>query len=135
MPGPNYVLDKGFICTGSTAYAFGEVLVQGSTNTSCARASATNQLALGVAQEIIDVGKVTTGKATINVRLLGITRVIASAAISRGARVGTTATARAVAVTKAATGVQLAESFGIALSPASANGDMIDVLLTPGGQF
>jgi len=132
--GPNYVLDKGFLTSGSTAFAFGEVVVQ-TGNKTIARATSAGSLCLGVCQENLDATKVTTGKAAVDVRILGITRVIAGAAISRGARVTNNTSARAVAVTKAAAGAQPAETFGIALTPASANGDEIDVLLTPGATF
>jgi hypothetical protein len=136
MPGPDHVLDKGFTVTGSAAYAFGEAIVQGSTNTSCARASVANSLVLGVCQEnLLDTVKVSTGKPVVDVRILGITRCIAGAAVARGARVTNDANARAVSQARAAAGAQPANVFGIALSPASANGDFIDVLLTPGATF
>jgi hypothetical protein len=135
MPGPDHILDKGFTTTGSTAYAFGEAIVQGSTNTSCARASVANSLVLGVCQENLDATKVTTGKAAANVRILGITRVIAGGAVARGARVANDVNARGVAQARAVAGAQPANVFGVALSPASQAGDTFDVLLTPGATF
>jgi hypothetical protein len=135
MPGPNFVLDKGFTATGSTAYAFGECIVQGSTNTSCARATSAASLLLGICQETLDATKLATGMATINIRLLGISRVIAGGAIARGARVKNDANAHAVSASQTAGGSQPVNVFGIALSPASASGDFIDVLLTPGATY
>jgi len=136
MPGPNYGLDKGFTVTGSAAYAFGECVVQGSTNTSCARATTAGSLVLGVCQEnLLDTTKVTTGKPVVAVRILGITRCIAGGAIARGAKLQNDVNARAVALAQTAGGTAPKPVFGIALSPASANGDMIDVLLTPGAMF
>jgi hypothetical protein len=135
MPGPDHILDKGFVCTGSAAYAFGEAVVQGSTNTSCARATSAGSLVLGVCQENVDAVKVTTGKASAGVRILGITRCIAGGAVARGARVTNDTNARAVAVTRAAAGAQPANVFGVALSPASQAGDTFDVLLTPANTF
>ncbi len=73
----------------------------------------------------------------INVRLNGIARVAASAAVTAGAFVGTSgATAGQVAsVTKAGAGAQPASVLGMALTSAANAGDRILVLLTPGGMF
>ena len=135
--GPNYVLDKGFLAEGSAAYTFGEILIQGTANQACARATvvaATNNF-LGVCQDTIDATKVTTGKAQVDVRLLGIARVIAGGTITKGARVTNDALARATAVTRAGAGVQPAHVLGIALTATTTVGEHIDVLLTPGGTY
>jgi hypothetical protein len=135
MPGPDHILDKGFITTGSTAYALGECVVQGSTNTSCARATTANSTILGVCQENLDVVKVNTGKAAVSIRILGISRCLAGGAIARGARVANDTNARVVTKAQTAGGTAPTPVVGIALSPASQAGDFIDVLLTPGGTF
>jgi hypothetical protein len=133
--GPNFVLDKGFRTTGSTAFAFGEPVVLTGDGTTIARATVAGSMVIGVVQEDIDAPRVLTGKAIINIRMLGISRVIAAGTIALGARVANDASARAVAVTRAAAGAQPAHVFGVALTPAAAAGDHIDVLLTPGDTY
>jgi hypothetical protein len=142
MPGPDHILDKGALATGATAYTFGELLVLAAGSTlqpfQVARATASAALQIiGVCQENLEVAKLTTGKAYINVRILGISRVIAGAAITAGAMVGPSASqaARAAGVTRAIAGAQPAPVFGVALNAAAANGDYIDVLLTPYNAF
>lgn len=125
--GPNYVLDKGFVSTGASAYAFGEAVVLNGDGTKCARATSAGAQVLGVCQEVLDATRVATGKAVIDIRLLGITRCIAGAAVSVGQKVTNDTSCRAVAGGGAGT-----PSFGIALTAATAAGQMIDVLLTPG---
>jgi hypothetical protein len=133
--GPNFVLDKGFRATGSTAYAFGEPVVLTGDGQSIARAGAAATNVIGVCQEDLEVAKLNTGKAILDVRVLGISRVIAGAAIARDARVAVDATCRAVTQARAAAGAQPAAVFGIALTAAAAAGDHIDVLLTPGATW
>ncbi len=123
MAGPTQVLDKGFTAGEAiNQYHFvkevaGEVLNECDTQ---------GELALGVAQEEISAGDATNSRVA-NVRLLGISRVIAGAAISIFTEVTVGADARAEAAT---TGDRVA---GIALQAAAADGDHIDVLLTPAG--
>jgi hypothetical protein len=133
--GPNFVLDKGFRATGSTAYAFGEPVVLTGDGTTMARAGAGAANVVGINYENCDVDRVLTGKAILDVRVLGIARVLAGAAIARDARLGVDATCRAVTVARAAAGAQPAPIFGIALTAATAAGDQIDVLLTPGATY
>jgi hypothetical protein len=122
----NYVLSKGFTVPVGQTVTFGICAVQGAGNQVAQTAGAAAQV-LGVYQETLDAAKVATGKATVGVQILGIARVVAGAAVSRGAKVTTDASGRAVAGGAAGT-----NSFGIAWSPASALGDIIEVLLTPG---
>jgi hypothetical protein len=142
VPGQDHILDKGALATGATAYTFGEVLVLAAGSTlspfQVARATAAAGLqVIGICQENLEVAKLTTGKAIINVRIMGISRVLAGGVIAAGAIVGTHATqaARAAAVTRAAAGAQPAATFGVALTASAANGDYIDVLLTPYATF
>lgn len=128
--GPNYVLDKGFVATGSTAYALGELVNLTGDGTKVVRATGAGSLCIGVCYENCDATRVLTGKVVLEVRLLGIARVLVGAAVAVGARVGNDATARAVTV---APGVGVnAPFFGVALTAASAAGQFIDVLMTPG---
>jgi hypothetical protein len=128
--GPNYVLDKGFVATGVTAYAQGECVTLSGDGTKCARSGAGN-LVIGICQENVDATRVTTGKAVVDIRLLGISRVLTGAAVAVGARVGADATSRAITVAPAA-GAN-ASYFGVALTASTGAGQFIDVLLVPGG--
>ena len=133
--GPNYVLSKGFVATGSAAYAPGELVVASGDGTECARATSANANVLGVCMEKVDADKVTTGKVVVGVDLMGISRVLAGDAVSVGDFLTNDTTARAVSKTKAAAGAQPGPVFGKALTAATAAGQYIDVLLIPGGQF
>jgi hypothetical protein len=149
--GPNYVLDKGFYVDPATVnqQAFVAAAIsgvsQGSTNTlgdtvltaSTAQAGgAVNSPFIGVYQETLDAAKIATGKATVQVRILGISRAISNgaAALVPGDRViiETAATGR---FTKAAA-VAGTPVVGIAMTPAAASaGAVFDLLLTPGAQI
>jgi hypothetical protein len=133
--GPNFVLDKGFLATGATAYAFGEPVVLTGDGTSIARAGAGATNVIGICQEDLELAKLTTGKAILDTRVLGISRVLCGAAVARDARLAVDATCRAVAVTRAIAGAQPAAVFGIALTAATTAGDFVDVLLTPGATW
>ena len=129
----NFVLDKGYAAASNYASsdAAGVVafrFVRLTAAQTIDRCSAITQVPIGVVMESVDQAKVATGKAVVDVRVLGIARVTASAAIAIGAEVSTTADGRAVT---AATTSRVA---GIALQAAGAAGDQIDVLLTPAGR-
>jgi hypothetical protein len=125
--GPNYVLDKGLVSTGAVAYALGELVVPSGDGTKSARATSAGALVVFVNMENCDAWRVQTGKAVLGTRILGIARVLAGAAVAVGAKLTNDTTARAVAGGAAGT-----PSFGIALTAATAAGQYIDVLLTPG---
>jgi hypothetical protein len=134
--GPNYGLDKGFLVEGSSAVAFGEIAVPGTGEQAVGRATSAGAATFqGVFQESVDVGDVLTGKVFANVRVTGITRVIAGAAVTKGARVTNDTSARAVAATQTAAGAQPKAVLGIAQTAATAAGQHIDVLLTPGATY
>jgi hypothetical protein len=134
--GPNYVLAKGFLAQGSTAYGAGDLVIAGSVEQSVARAtSASTLVPLGVCGEDIDVAKVLTGKAFINVNLLGIARVKCGAAVTKNSRITNDTSARGVAITRAAAGAQPQPCFGIALTATSNANEFFDMLITPGGTF
>lgn len=137
MPGPNFVLDKGFLVNSNqTALAFGEIVVADSTGTAINRAlTAQSTGILGVAQEAIDQVKVSTGKAVADVRLLGIAKVIANGAISVGQPVTNDVNARAVAAVQTTAGQQPKQILGFAMSAAVSPGDWINVMLTPGSVY
>lgn len=144
MAGSNYVLDKGFAvlstynssaAAGVTAYRVVKVastgLIDLATN---ATATSGN---IGVVQEAVDAAKVATGKAVVDVRLLGISKVVVQTATSLaiGAKVMCGSAGGAIVAATAAS-----EVLGIIVgSNASAGtiaaGDIVDVLLTPKVQF
>jgi hypothetical protein len=133
--GPNYVLDKGFLVDASAVSAdfktarLVKYLASDTTGKTVTSFTAANVDAVGVLMETLDAAKVSTGKATVAVRMLGIARIEASAAIALGARVAATANGRI------ATGASTNPTVGIAMSTAAASGDHVDVLLTPGANF
>lgn len=124
--GPNYVLDKGFLVESNQTLNQFELVKLGTTNTSIQRCNTAGELVLGVCQEPTDPTKVSTGKVTVDVRILGISRCLAGGAITRFTPVTVDVNGRVVAAGAAGT-----RACGIALTPASANGDQVDVLLTP----
>lgn len=126
--GPNYVLDKGFLAKdGAVAYKAGEVVAQTADGIGIIRATTADApRTVGIVQENIDANKVGTGKAVLGVRLLGISRAIAGGAIAVGDPLTNDTSARVVKQTTAG-----GPAFAKALTPATAAGDMIDVLLTP----
>lgn len=127
--GANYGLNKGFLAGGSTAYAFGEIVVPDTAEQSCKRATTASAAGLlGVCQEDLDTVRLATGKAVIGVALEGIARVLTGAAVAKDAKVTNDATARAIVQAGAAG----SPTFGIALTAATGAGQFIDVLLTPG---
>lgn len=145
--GQNYVLDKGYLATGATAYATGEIAKAtagsgafASTLNTVARATTatTNATAaelLVVVMEDLDTVRLGTGKAFINCAILGLARVQVGASVTAGSYVTNDATARAVPVTKATAGAIPTQCLGIAMTGNTTVGGFIDVLLTPGASF
>jgi hypothetical protein len=143
--GPNYVLDKGHLATGSTAYTFGEIVVpianpnstESSVANACVRATSAGHLGpvQYVVQEDLDTVKLATGKAIVDCRMMGIARVLTGAAVNKLTKVTNDGTARAITQAQTAGGSQPVVILGIALTDASAAGQYIDVLLTPGVTF
>jgi len=128
MAGPNFIgLDKGFLATGgSQAYLYGECVTLTAADT-VARNTVADVVNLGICQENLDAAKTNTGKAVVNVRIMGISRAIAGAAIVVNAKLTNDTSARVVTQAGAAGTAVL----GIALEPAASAGDWIAVLLTP----
>jgi hypothetical protein len=135
--GPNYVLSKGFLAEGSAAYDKGEIVVMGTAEQAVGRAttSAATNAFVGVVMDTLDVTKVTTGKAQVSIAIMGIARVKAGAAITKGAKLTNDTSARAVTVTRAAAGAQPQNIIGIAQTSCSNANEHVDVLLTPGGSY
>jgi hypothetical protein len=125
MAGPNYVLDKGY-AVGGAVRQFRFVTLGGSEVVS--EAAAAGAQSLGVCQEEVSADDATRGR-IVDVRLLGISRCIAGAAITIGAPVRVDNQGRVTALA-ATTANQ--NQVGIALQAATAAGDHVDVFLTPG---
>lgn len=115
----NPLLIKSFPANGDLSSSQYKVVELGSSGVSAT--NATTDVPVGVLQN-----KPTTGLAA-DVMMLGISRCIAVAAITKGVKVSCTAAGK---VQTAATGQHI---VGIALEAASADGDIIPVLLTLGG--
>lgn len=136
--GANYGLDKGYktaTALGSAASGpdvatsydyFVAVVPSGTDGTTVTLATSAGSDVLGVAQERVLVANI--NKQVVDIRLYGITKMLAGGTVAYGDQVQNDTTGRAV--TSAAPGDRV---VGRALS-GGAVGDVIDVLLTPGGQ-
>jgi hypothetical protein len=139
MAGANYVLDKGYVVlatynssAAAGALAYRCVTAAAATNKIDLQATATNRVT-GILQESVDAAKIATGKVVADVRLLGISKV-------RVAATPGTIVIGSIVAASTAGGVKLGVStnipVGIVVGPNTigtpADGDLIDVLLTPG---
>jgi hypothetical protein len=129
MAGANFVLDKGYVHEGVAAVTAFRFVKAGAGDQSVAAADTAGALVLGVVQEDVDAAKVATGKAVVDVRLLGISKVVAGAAVTLWSEVASDNVGRAI---NAATATH--RVVGRALQSAGAAGDIIDVLLVPCGR-
>ena len=82
--GPNYLLDKGMLALGTTAYQYGELVVPGAAEQSIQRATTADAPLVFICQEDCDVTRVSTGKAILGTRFFGLGRVIVGAAVAKG---------------------------------------------------
>jgi hypothetical protein len=129
--GANYGLDKGFkvLSTYNSSAAAGVLpyrVVKIAAGDTIDLQTASNSRSLGVVQEAVDAAKVATGKVVADVRLQGISKCVAGAAITQGAEVMATAAGKVITAVTAANIV-----FGRALSGADADGDYVDIELAP----
>jgi hypothetical protein len=122
--GPNFVLDKGYQAT--TAITQFRAVTQ-VADTGVKQTDAAAAVVLGVAQENISAADATSGRIA-DIRMMGITRAIngTAGALARSTLVATDNTGRVVAATTGQAAV------GLTLSAATAQGDQVDLLLTPG---
>lgn len=125
MPGADFVLDKGFLA--QSALSKFRAVKFGTVDESVTAMTAITELPVGVVQHVVAAADVS--KQVADVRILGITKLEAGVAITRGNAVGAGADGRAAAAGAAGT-----RMLGVALSSAANAGDIIDVLLTPGAQ-
>lgn len=134
--GANFVLDKGItaLSTYNSSAAAGVVkfkLVKWATGGTFDLNVASNTRSIGVVQESVDAAKVATGKATCDVRLMGITTVTCTTAAS--------VVLGSVVMSSTTGGVLLAATTGnipvgvvVGITGTLADGDLIQVLLCPG---
>ena len=125
MPGPNYVLDKGYVIDAASNIFKAQKMQ--STKEHVTECTTLNDATIGILQETVSATD--AGKRVASVRIEGISRCIASAAISIGQGVRATTAGKMVALA-ATTAKQ--NQVGIAQTAAAADGDHFDVLLTPG---
>jgi hypothetical protein len=123
---PQFVHDEPLIVDAAAAIFTAQKL--GTVLQHCTITGAASDTVFGILQETVSAADVTLGRACA-VRVIGVSRCIASAAIAIGARVVPT-TAGKLVTAPGATANQ--NQVGIAMSAAAADGDHFDVLLTPG---
>lgn len=134
--GSNMVLDKGFIAlsTYNSSNANGVVknkLVKFATGGTVDLNVASNTRSIGVVQDSVEQVKVATGKAPVNVRMMGITAVTCTTAAS--------VVLGSVVMSSTTGGVLLAATTGnipigivVGITGTLADGDTVQVLLCPG---
>lgn len=104
-----------------TKYEF--VTIAGQSDGECADCSSAGEIAIGVAQQAAAAGQ------AVRVCVLGVTKVNAGAAVTKGDTLQTDATARAIAATTAD------EVLGVAVEAAAAAGDVITAIIGYAGIF
>lgn len=130
MPGPNFVLDKGFQPTAAVPQ-FTAVVAVTANKEQCAPATVLGSRILGICQENITTANAAVGRVA-DIRLMGISRCIAGAVLAVDTPVRVDASGRVVSLA-ATTANQ--NQVGITRTASTAIGDHIDVQLTPGVQI
>ncbi len=135
MAGASYVLDKGYkvLSTYNSSAAAGVTpyrCVKTATGQTIDLNATAATLSLGVVQEAVDAAKVATGKVVADVRMLGITKVFVTTAASLviGSKVMAGTGGGVLLATSTNFVVGIVVGFGGTL----ADGDIVDILLTPG---
>jgi hypothetical protein len=126
MSGPNYVLDKGYnLSNGGAAQSIYRWMKFAADENKVTEVTAVTDKPIGVCQQRVDAADSATGNVQVDVRLFGITKVEAAAAVALMDFVAPSANGRA----QTAVATQFAQ--GIALQAATAAGQWIDVMLLP----
>lgn len=125
--GPNFVLDKGYLAQGTAAYTYGMPVTFGSVTQSVAQITVADSYVVGICQENIDATRVTTGKAVISVRMMGIARAIVGAAVAKGDPLTVDATGRFIKQTTAG-----GKFYAVAMDAQSTVGGLVEVTLIDG---
>lgn len=128
MPGPNFILDKGYQPTGAVRKF--RVVTRSTTNKEqCAEATVLGAQPLGVCQEEISAADATKGRVA-DIRVAGASRCIAGAVMATlDIPVRVDAQGRVVPLAAATANQNV---VGILQTAAAAIGDHVDVFLTPG---
>ena len=140
--GQSYVIQQGFIASGA-AYALTNGYITGTIAEISAEATVQPAVTVGnitpkviVMEDVLATRFTQTpslvGKIIINCALFGIVRVQVGAAVALGDMLTQDATARAITAVRSIAGAQPKQVIGIALQAATAAGQTVDVLLTPG---
>jgi hypothetical protein len=136
--GANYGLDKGYLSASALGSAasgpdvatsydyFVAVVPSGTAGTTVTLATVAGANVLGVSQQRVATADI--NKQVVDIRLTGITKVVAGGTVAVHDQVQNDTAGKAVTSSTAGDRV-----FGTALTGGAA-GDVIDVLLTPGGQ-
>lgn len=125
MSGPNSVLDKGFLAT-TQIRQYRAVKLDTSEVQAVQVVDTAGERAVGVIQDQALTDDRDVGERVVNVRMLGITWCVASAAIAAGVQVAVTANGRIATATSGDIPI------GVTTNAADAEGDHVEVLLTPG---
>jgi hypothetical protein len=137
----DYILDKGYpvlstynasAAGGVTAFRAVKFSVSGSVAFIDLNVAATT-MSIGVVQENIDQAKVATGKAVADVRILGVTKMVVQTGTSIVIGSRLTLGNAGGAIIAASGNQQVGICVGMSVPGGTVgNGDIVDVLLTPG---
>lgn len=122
MPGPNFVLDLPYKAAAAIPVF---TLVKLSADDTVTPTVAATDAAIGVCQEIISAGDVTNGR-VCDIRVMGVTRVIAGGTVTRG----TAASPEGAATSRAIAAVSTARICGLFLTSGVVN-DQVNMLVVP----
>ena len=125
----NSVFQKSFEASSIFATAY-VCAVLGTAANTVGLPTVAGQFAVGVVQEITTVA---TGQA-VPVMVMGVTKVVADGVIAKGDHLGAQITTGYAFVLTGLSGAS-ENCVGIALSSAAAQGEIIEMLLTPGMQY
>lgn len=125
MPGPNFVLDKGYVPTAAVGQF--KVVKAASTKEKCTEATAGDK-PLGVCQNTISSDDATAGRPAA-IRVQGISRCVAGGVIAIDDDVKVTTGGKVIATTTAND-----LKVGRATTAAAADGDWVDVILQIGAK-
>lgn len=128
MPGPNFILDKGFKCM-SVVTRFRAVKLVTSAKEQVTAITAAVDRPVGIVQDTVETAD--AGRQVVNVRSIGISQAEAGGVLAIGARCILAADGRLVDVGAAAAGTVI---VGEAWTAAAAAGDWFDLFLTPGAK-
>jgi hypothetical protein len=128
MPGPNFILDKGFIMDSAVSQF--QVVKLAATKEHATISTAAGEDVLGVVQQSVAAADATNGQVA-DVRLMGISRCIAAATLAIGDYVRSNGDGRVTSLVGATAKQNI---IGRCMTAAGAANDHVDVLLLLGTQ-